>query len=231
VDPPRVTPSGSTYSTPTLLRQLGIVSATALVAAAILLRAFVLVSDTKAADTSADNAELKQIYDADQKDREAPPGKALDWETIGPRDTARQMRVRELIDQGRLNTGKDYERAAMVFQHAEGSNDILLAHVLAVTAIGKGDVDARWLAAASLDRFLQRVGQQQVFGTQFLYKTENGQKTWTMEPYNRSLIRPDLRDANCVPDQEEQAETLNARRKGEQPPAPKKRPCIEPPRH
>jgi hypothetical protein len=98
---------------------------------------FVLVSDTKGVDTSADNAELKQIYEADQKDREAPPGKGLDWETIGPRDTARQKRVRELIDQERLNTGKDYERAAMVFQHGEGSSDILLAHVLAVTASGR----------------------------------------------------------------------------------------------
>jgi hypothetical protein len=41
----------------------------------------------------------------------------------------------------------------VVFKHGEGSNDILLAHVLAVTAIGKGDLDARWLAAAALDRF------------------------------------------------------------------------------
>lgn len=192
---------------------------------------FMLITDTKAADTWADNAELKQIYDADQKDREAPPGKALDWETIGLRDTARQKRVRELIEKRRLNTGKDYERAAMVFQHGEGSNDILLAHVLAVTAIGKGDLDARWLAAAALDRFLQRIGQPQVFGTQFSSKTENGQQTWTMEPYNRSLIAPNLRDANCVPDQAHQAETLNARNKGEQTQAPKKRPCVEPPKH
>jgi hypothetical protein len=189
-----------------------------------------LFSHANAADASADNPELKQIYDADQKDREAPPGKALDWGTIGQRDVARRKRVHELIDQGRLNTGKDYERAAMVFQHGEGSDDILLAHVFAVTAIGKGDMDARWLGAASLDRFLQRVGQPQVFGTQFSYKTENEQQTWTMEPYNRSLIGPNLRDTNCVPDQEQQAETLKALSRGEQPQAPKKRPCVEPPR-
>jgi hypothetical protein len=118
-----------------------------------------------------------------------------------------------------------------VFQHGEGSDDILLAHVLAVTATGKGDMDARWIAAATLDRFLQRVGQPQVFGTQFSFKTENGQETWTMEPYNRSLIGPNLRDANCVPDQEHQAETLNALSKGEEPQAPKKQPCVEPPKH
>src|SRR5437879_4161502 len=171
---------------------------------------FVLFSHAKAADTSADNAELKQLYDADQTDREGPLGKPLDWDKITPRDSARRKRVRELIDQGRLNTGKDYERAAMVFQHGEGSDEILLAHVLAVAAIGKGDMGARWLAAAALDRFLQRMGQPQIFGTQFLSKTENGRQTWTMEPYNRSLIGPTLREASCVPDQEHQIETLDA---------------------
>src|SRR5437588_11427087 len=135
---------------------------------------FALVTHAKAADAPADNSELKQIYDADQSDREALPGKALDWEKINPRDAARRKRVHELIEQGHLKTGKDYERAAMVFQHGEGSDDILVAHVLAVTAIGKGDLDAQWLAGAALDRFLQRAGKPQVFGTQFLSKTENG---------------------------------------------------------
>jgi hypothetical protein len=192
---------------------------------------FGLLSVAKAAETSSDNAELKQIFDADQKDRDAPAGKELDWNTIGPRDAARRKRVRELIDEGRLNTGKDYERASFVFQHGEGSDDILLAHVLAVTAIGKGDMDARWIAAATLDRFLQRAGQPQVFGTQFLTKTENGHQTWTMEPYNRSLIGPNLRDANCVPDQDNQTEALTALIQGKEWPPPKKQPCAEPQKH
>jgi hypothetical protein len=191
---------------------------------------FALISNTMAADTSTDNTELKQIYDADQNDREAPFGK-LDWQKINPRDAARRKRVRDLMEQGRLSTGKDYERAAMVFQHGEGTDDILMAHVLAVTAIGKGDTDARWLAAATLDRYLTRIGQPQVFGTQFNSKTEGGQTTWTMEPYNRTLIEPNLRDANCVPDQTHQAETLQAISKGREPQPPTKRPCAESPKH
>lgn len=192
--------------------------------------AFVFISDARAADVSADNAELKGIYDADQKDRETPLGKMLDWEKINPRDAGRRKRVRELIEQGSLNTGKDYERAAMVFQHGEGPDDILLAHVLAVTAIGKGDPDARWLAAATLDRLLERVGQPQVFGTQFSYTLENGHQTWTMEPYNRTLINPRLREANCVPDQKHQAETLEAISNGRDPQPPTKPPCVAPPK-
>src|SRR5260370_21038938 len=85
---------------------------------------FGILSDARAAAASKDNAKIKQIFDADQKDREAPPGQELDWKAIGPRDAARRTRVRELIDEGNLNTGKDYERAAFVFHHREGSDDI-----------------------------------------------------------------------------------------------------------
>ena len=136
-----------------------------------------------------------------------------------------------LIDEGRLNTGKDYERAAFVFQHGEGSDDILMAHVLVVTAIGNGNLDARWIAAATLDRYLQRIGQPQVFGTQFSFTKENGPQKWTMSPYNRSLIGPNLRHANCVPNQDDQTAFLSALSKGIEPPAPKSKPCVEPPKH
>jgi hypothetical protein len=171
----------------------------------------------------ADNAEIKQIFDADQKDREGPPDK-LDWPKINPRDAARRSRVRELLEQGQLRTGKDYERAAFVFQHGEGSDDILMAHVLAVTAIGKGDLGARWIAAAALDRLLQRAGKPQIFGTQFQFKTEGGQTNWTMEPYNRTLVPPGLREANCVPSLEQQSAMLEALSAGREPPAGKQ-PC------
>ena len=173
--------------------------------------------------SAADNAELKQIYDADQKDRE---GQSIDWSKVGPRDVAREMRVREMIDQALLVTGKDYERAAMVFQHGGSADDILLAHILAVTALGKGETGARWLAAASLDRFLQRVGQAQVFGTQYSFKKPGD--PWTMEPYNRKLVSPLLRDANCVPGMEDQAGMLESIIQGAEPKPPKKKPCAEP---
>jgi hypothetical protein len=172
-----------------------------------------------------DSAELIQIHDADQKDREAPVG-GVDWKVVGPRDAARRKRVRELIDQGRVRTGKDYERAAMVFQHGDTPEDILLAHVLAVTALGKGNSGAQWLAAASLDRYLHRLKQPQIFGTQFTNKEVSRKEGWTMEPYNRQLLAPSVLEANCVPDREHQAEMLNAIRRGEEPPAPKRKPCT-----
>jgi hypothetical protein len=172
------------------------------------------------------NAELKQIYDADQSDREGKIGAPVDWEKISPHDAARRKRVRELLDAGAVVTGKDYELAAMVFQHGDGTDDILFAHILAMTAMGKGDKDARWLAAASLDRFLQRAGQPQVFGTQFNYtQNPNGSQLWTMDPYNRTLVSSALRAANCVPDQTHQASVLDAFKRGEEPQPPSNPPC------
>ena len=113
----------------------------------------------------------------------------------------------------------------MVFQHGETQEDILFAHVLAVTALGKSNARARWLAAASLDRYLHRLGQPQIFGTQFTNKDVSSNAGWTMEPYNRELLAPSLLEANCVPERDHQAEMLNAIRRGEEPPSPKRKPC------
>lgn len=176
-----------------------------------------------------DSNELKGIYEADQKDRAGSFG-AVDWTLVGPRDAARRKRVRELIDSGSLRTGKDYERAAMVFQHGDTPEDILFAHVLAVTALGKGGLSARWLAAASLDRYLHRLGQAQVFGTQFTNKDVSSKQGWTMDPYNRQLLAPSLLEANCVPDREHQHQMLTAIMQDVDPPAPKRQPCAKAPR-
>lgn len=187
---------------------------------------FVAIGVRVEAAEPPDTAEMMQIYEADQKDRNAPVG-GVDWKVVGPRDAARRKRVRELIDEGGLRTGKDYMRAAMVFQHGDTPKDILFAHVLAVTALGKGDASARWIAAASLDRYLHRLGRPQVFGTQFTNKEVSKKDGWTMEPYDRQLLAPTLLEANCVPDRNHQTEMLNAIRQGKEPPAPKRKPCVE----
>ena len=55
----------------------------------------------------------------------------------------------------------------MVLQHAAAPEDCLLAHELCVTALIKGEERARWLAAASEDRYLMKIGRPQRFGTQY----------------------------------------------------------------
>jgi hypothetical protein len=182
-----------------------------------------LAANAQAANP-ADHPELAQLYQADQQDREASPAK-MDWQNVAPRDAARRQRVRALISEGAVRTGKDFERAAMVFQHGDTPDDILYAHVLAVTAIAKGNLNARWLAAASLDRYLHRLNQPQIFGTQFTNQDPSNNETWTMAAYNRDLLAPSLLEANCVPPREHQEEMLKAVRAGTEPPPPRKKPC------
>jgi hypothetical protein len=86
----------------------------------------------------------------------------------------------------------------------------MLAHVLAVTAASKGFSRAKWMAAATMDRYLQSVNQPQIFGTQF--KMAAGR--WSMEPYSRTAISDALRDQWCVIPLAEQEKVLKAYEQG-----------------
>ena len=111
--------------------------------------------------------ELAALYRADQADRSPGPGAPRDFFVgLEARDAARQRRATELYRAGRVRTGPDFFHAAMILQHGPGSEAPLIAHELAMAALALGEPRARSLAAASLDRFLLRVGRPQRFGTQ-----------------------------------------------------------------
>ena len=136
----------------------------------------------------------------------------IDFEQLAKNDSHRLEIVRKMLAGGNLQTGKDYRFAALVFQHSLTSTDYLLAHILAVTAVEKGDLKARWLAAATMDRYLQSVGQAQVFGTQFSHPSGND---WSQkEPYDRAAVSDSIRSAWCVVTQAEQDRILNDVREG-----------------
>lgn len=141
------------------------------------------------------NPEMQQIYDADQADRSVTIDK-IDWAAVGPRDAARRKRTQQLMAEGRLHSGADFLGAAYVFQHGDTAEDYLMAHTLAILAVRMGDGRGLYIAAATLDRYLQRIGQKQIYGTQ----TTSQGGPWTQEPYNRQLISDALRRELNVPD-------------------------------
>lgn len=147
-------------------------------------------------DVMASNAEMQRIFDADQKDRQ--PGMKIDWSVVGKADEQRRQQTRKLLDDGALHTGEDFEHAAFVFQHGSTPNDYLLAHTLAMVAVKKGRGAAIWIAAATLDRYLQNIKQPQIYGTQFV-TPHNG--STTQEPYDRQLVSDALRRQLGVPSQ------------------------------
>ena len=150
-----------------------------------------------------DNAELARLMAEDQADRTPDDPKLIDRKIVGPRDAARLKRVKELYVQSQLKTGADYYHAAMILQHSDVADDFLLAHELCVAAISKGDARAKWLSAASEDRFLMNIGRPQRFATQFrcdgpncefqLYKVD---ETVTDE-LRRALDVPSLAEAKA----------------------------------
>lgn len=150
------------------------------------------------------NAEMKAIFTEDQRVRTAA---TVDWNTVNKTDAERRDQTRKLLAAGALHTGRDYEEAAFVFQHGDKAEDYLLAHTLAMVAVSKGDSAAIWIAAATLDRYLEKIGQKQVLGTQF---SLDAQHHWTQEPYDRDLVSDALRRQLAVPTQDLQNQQLKA---------------------
>ena len=116
-----------------------------------------------------DNLQLEELFQDDQKDRERVYETSDDVAKLKERDAARLKRTYMMMDLGEIRTTKDLYRAAVILQHGHNASDFLTAHRLATLSAVLGHKTARWLLAASLDRYLMAVGQPQVYGTQFEY--------------------------------------------------------------
>lgn len=150
-----------------------------------------------------DNTDLAAFFAADQAARQA--GTVITADTA-ERDAERRLVVRRMLDEGQVRSGADYYHAAFIFQHGNQPNDYLLAHALAVAAVARGRDDASWIAAATLDRYLQAIGQSQIYGTQF--QIPNDGSGTTQGAYDRSLLPDSVRRDTGVPPLAAQAEQL-----------------------
>ncbi|MBI5242420.1 MAG: hypothetical protein HY922_01895 [Elusimicrobia bacterium] len=116
-----------------------------------------------------DNLKLEEMFLEDQHDRERVYETAEDVAKLKERDAGRRKRVYVMMDLGEIRTMKDLYRAAVILQHGHDPADFLTAHRLSTVSAVMGHKTARWLLAATLDRYLMAVGQPQVYGTQFEY--------------------------------------------------------------
>jgi hypothetical protein len=168
---------------------------------------------------------IHQLFLDDQHERTVRGFAPAYGSNVNVRDAMRREEARSLLAAGELKTALDFHDASFIFQHGDSLDDYLLAHILAIEAIVKGDASSKWIAAATLDRYLQAIGQKQVFGTQYLSKNylyflqqkgdpnamkspEAKEKEMTQEPYDRALIPDSLRGDFCVPTQAAQATNL-----------------------
>jgi hypothetical protein len=175
---------------------------------------------------------VHQLFEEDQEDQpgHGPNGTSLvDEQQYNARVEIRKKQVRDLLANGGLKTGEDFYDAAFIFQHGESAEDYLFAHVLAMDALLKGYDIAKWIAAATLDRYLQIVHKPQVFGTQYpldLNKphppednTRAGRfKGRTQQPYNDTLLPDSMRIDFCVASRDQQRQVLAFMDTGKRPP-------------
>jgi hypothetical protein len=159
---------------------------------------------------------IHQLFIDDQAERTVRGAIFKYGPDVNSRDAIRRVEAKLLLAAGELKTAQDFHDAAFIFQHGHSPDDYLLAHILAIEAVIKGDASSKWIAAATLDRYLQAIGQKQVFGTQYLSKSylyllqhkddpdavnspEAQQKGMTQDPYDRTLVPDALRGDFCVP--------------------------------
>nr|BBH87857.1 hypothetical protein KTC_26080 [Thermosporothrix sp. COM3] len=159
--------------------------------------------------------ELQSLFETDQAERKQHPEFGTPaYKQLRENDAKRRQRVTELIAQGALQAPEDFYHAAMIFQHGETLDDIWQAHELAQKSASLGFARARWLIAASLDRWLMYQGKPQKYGTQF---TSNGTRyrLWDVDPATTDAERQEY-NVPSLQQQYERAKRLTREEKQHQ---------------
>ena len=133
------------------------------------------------------NKELYDLYNNDQNERRAND---IDWYKLYLNDSLRRIKVKKLLVSGKIKTGKDYSRAAMIFQHGIDSTDYKLAVNFMEIAIQKDSTINKWLLAAATDRYLLSIGKPQIFGTQY---SRNDNEPWKLSEIDTTQISDEKR--------------------------------------
>ena len=136
---------------------------------------------------ASNNFRLTDLYAQDQSDRRTA-GDA-DWSVVERRDAERRREVAQMLERGMVRTAADHYHAAMIFQHGSDSTAYRLAHDLAREAERLGSEEARWLSAATLDRYLLSIGEPQRYGTQFTVRDD----VWYLSPMDTTAVTDDER--------------------------------------
>jgi hypothetical protein len=172
-----------------------------------------------AQSTAPATAAVSRVHQLEVEDQSENPGN-ISAEEYYRHGDARRAEVRKLLEEGKLTSGEDFSDAALIFQHGQTPEEFLFAHVLAVEALIRGGSADTWLAAATLDRYLQAVNRPQIFGTQYPGDKAAGNTPKpqvdphvmniqrTQQPYDAKLLPESVRQDFCVPDVSQQQKNL-----------------------
>ena len=159
------------------------------------------------------NDEVYALFQEDQGDRQDASSRWHDREwnqRLKVRDRVRRRRLEELRAAGALQIGPDYYHAAMILMHGNGLEDYWQAHEWSMKAVELGCEEARWLAAASYDRWLMSQGKPQKYGTAFLpvYLPPGAQwVVWDVDPLTTDAERAQW-NVPTLAEQQQRAEEM-----------------------
>jgi hypothetical protein len=118
---------------------------------------------------------MRALFTEDQAARRTG---IIDWERLATEDTHRRIEILTYLTHGQLCSPESLYAAAFIFQHGTCPDHYHLAHQLAARALQLGYSPARWLFAATLDRYLMSLGQPQKYGTQYISYGDGPMELW-----------------------------------------------------
>ena len=128
------------------------------------------------------NNELFSLYKADKQERlNQPKVNTPEYKAMRGRDLDRRERVMEIFAANELHTAEDHYHAAWIMNHGDTPDDARNAHLLALRSSEFGYRAARWLAAATYDRWQMYQGKRQKYGTNYVYDGRRD-RLWDVDP-------------------------------------------------
>lgn len=118
-------------------------------------------------DVPRNSSNMATLYLADQAARQLPI--EIDPQQLDEDDRKRRIESLALIESGEIHSPRDFVYAAFIFQHGDCPQHYRFANHLAQIALDAGYDDARWIYAATLDRYRVSLGELQKFGTQYIW--------------------------------------------------------------
>ena len=159
------------------------------------------------------NNELFSFYQADKQERvNQPKANTPEYKAMRKRDVERRERVMEMVAANELLTAEDYYHAAWIMNHGDKYDDAENAHKLALRSSELGHRPARWLAAASYDRWQMYQGKPQKYGTNYIYDgirdrlwdvdpatTDEERAAWDVPPIAEQLRKAEEANKHKIP--------------------------------
>jgi hypothetical protein len=170
------------------------------------------------------NKELRLLYETDKQERiDQPKVNTPEYRSMRARDLQRRERVMDMLAANQLTTAEDYFHAAHIMNHGDTIEDARNAHNLALRSSELGYRPARWLAAASYDRWQMYQGKPQKYGTNYVYDgredrlwdvdpetTDKERAAWDVPPLAEQLRKAQEANQHKIPMSEEEQKEFEA---------------------